>query len=126
MTAVGDWSYHVQDGQQGEVNVDRGDTVPVVDRSNAAVVLPEESPGQLVQRRPLWLLRDTLRRVCCETEINPSISRELLPSGEYYCFCRNSGKCIIIIKLYGCIINANNNNNNNSNQHHHPRVFFLV
>lgn len=75
MTAVGGRSYHVQDGQQDEVNVDCGDTVPVVDRSNTAVVRPEESPGQLVQRRPLWLLRDTLRRACCETEINPIIQQ---------------------------------------------------
>lgn len=48
------------------------------------------SPGH-IETRVLW-------------NRDQSISRELLPPVEYYCFWRNSGKCIIIIKLYGCII----------------------
>lgn len=42
-------TYHIEDGLQYKVYVDRGETRPVVDRSNPAVVFPEERPGQLVQ-----------------------------------------------------------------------------
>lgn len=54
-------TYHVQDRQQDEVHVDPGHAGPVVNGPNAAVVPPEEGPGQLVQRRPLVLLRSTFR-----------------------------------------------------------------
>lgn len=58
MVAEG-FAHHVQDGLQDEVYVDGGETRPVVHRSNAAVVFPEEGPGQLVQSRALRLLWDT-------------------------------------------------------------------
>lgn len=54
------FSYHVQDGQQDQVYVDPGHAGPLVNGPDAAVVPPEEGPGQLVQSRPLRLLWSTL------------------------------------------------------------------
>lgn len=57
------FTYHIKDRLQYEVYVDSGRTGPVVNRSNSAVIFPQEGSGQLVQSWSLWLLWHTFSQV---------------------------------------------------------------